>query len=135
MKKSEPATVKRILLVEDNWQLSQSLSRLLTLEGFEVKAIFDGFTAYCALKSPEEHFDLMVVDLDVPIMNGLELIERARELHYHGPVIVMSGFLSTENRARCVQLNVRHLLPKPTDFRQILLTLREVMDEPAPSSH
>jgi OmpR-family two-component system manganese-sensing response regulator len=129
MSKKAATGSKRILLVEDNWELSNSLSRLLALEGYEVKALFDGFTAYCSLKDKAEHFGLLVIDLDIPIMNGLELIERAREMEYKGAIIVMSGFLNTENRVRCEQLKVDRLIHKPADFRQLLLALREVMDE------
>ena len=74
--------VPRILLAEDSDFFRKQLSSFLESEGYEIHACEDGAVAWAAAQDPENHFDMVVTDIEMPNMTGLELTQRIRE---HSP--------------------------------------------------
>ncbi len=123
--------MKRILLVEDDRNLSRSMDIMLTLEGFEVITVYNGDEALNKLfRKP---FDLLITDIVMPYLDGLELIRKLRSINRNIPVMVVSGKLNEELSESLRQMDVRFVLPKPIkpfEFRQMISCILEVEKTP-----
>jgi adenylate cyclase len=114
--------VGRILVVDDNQSNRDLLQRRLVHEGHEVVSVESGRKALDLL--PGESFDLILLDLMMPDMNGIEVLEqlKADERFYGIPVIMISGLSETEAVIRCIEAGAEDYLPKP--FSLVLLRAR-----------
>ena len=81
--------MSRILIVEDEWRLSSFLEKGLRANGFATTVAPDGRTA--TLLASDEHFDLLLLDLGLPDVDGLELLQRLRSRGVKQPVIVLTA--------------------------------------------
>ncbi len=91
---SKNARVIRILHVEDNQVVADAVRETLQVEGWEVETCADGAAALKKILS-HAHYDLLLLDYDLPNVSGIELVQRARNLtHRHQtPIIVLSAAL------------------------------------------
>ncbi len=112
----------RILAVDDNVSNRDLLCRRLTHEGHEVTAAGSGLEALAILE--EGGFDLVLLDLLMPDMNGIEVLERLKsdERWRSIPVIMISGLSEMEAVIRCIEAGADDYLPKP--FNVVLLRAR-----------
>jgi adenylate cyclase len=119
---SRSAEVGRLLVVDDNQSNRDLLERRLVHEGHAVVSAASGQAALAILG--QEKFDLILLDLLMPDMNGLEMLERlkADERLYGIPVIMISGLSETEAVIRCIEAGAEDYLPKP--FNLVLLRAR-----------
>ena len=119
---SHSAEVGHILAVDDNASNRDLLERRLRHEGHRVVTADSGKTALAILA--ESAFDLILLDLLMPDMNGIEVLERlkADERLYRIPVIMISGLSETEAVIRCIEAGAEDYLPKP--FNLVLLRAR-----------
>lgn len=109
-----PATAhRRFLLAEDEISVSRVVTRLLQRQGHHVTAVADGLAAWEALAADPAAFDAVIMDLNMPGLTGAELARRARALPYTGPLIVMSGRIDDDERARLQESGVDVLIDKP----------------------
>ncbi len=125
---SAQKTRKRILVVDDSIT-TRSLERsILEAVGYEVSVAVDGAEAWRLLR--EESADLVVTDVDMPIMNGFELTENIRhsEDFWELPVILVTGLSSDEDKARGIEVGASAYLVK-SDFDQasLLETVSQLM--------
>jgi sigma-B regulation protein RsbU (phosphoserine phosphatase) len=112
----------RILVVDDNLFNRELLSRHLERQGHEVRAAGDGLAALELLRS--EAFDVAIIDVMMPGMNGYQLLERMRaEEKLRGVhAIVISALEDTQIIARCIQLGAEDYLPR--EFEPVILKAR-----------
>ncbi|MDW6020413.1 adenylate/guanylate cyclase domain-containing protein [Mesorhizobium sp. BAC0120] len=112
----------RILVVDDNSTNRDLLNRRLMHEGHEVVGASSGLEALSILE--QDRFDLILLDLLMPDMNGIEVLERlkADERWHSIPVIMISGLSETDAVIRCIEAGADDYLPKP--FNHILLRAR-----------
>ena len=114
--------VGRILIVDDNESNRGVLERRLVLDGHEVITADSGAAAFAVLE--EQGFDLILLDLLMPVMNGLEVLTRLKaDERWHGiPVIMISGLQETDAVLKCIELGAEDYLPKPCNV--VLLRAR-----------
>lgn len=114
---------RKVLIVEDHHDTSFMLCRMLKLEGFEVEHAVDGMVGYTA--AAHERPDLIVTDIQMPRMNGIEMIKRIREdsALQKTPIIVMSAF-GKRIIEDALQAGADDFIEKPIDFDRLLLTIR-----------
>ncbi len=105
------ASRKTILVVEDNEDLRTLLLEVLYSEGYEVSGAADGGAAWDLLA--KNNFDLVLLDLGLPVVSGLEILQRLRERQIAPKVIVMTGDDTTETILRVVQAQAYQLISKP----------------------
>lgn len=106
---------KRILLVDDDELLRELMRLVLETEGYELVECTDGRQALAALQK-NNRFDLMIVDLRMPVMDGARfLAEAGRETDAMPPVIVFSGNSDQDVYDELAGLPVRLVLRKPID--------------------
>jgi two-component system, chemotaxis family, sensor kinase CheA len=118
---------KKILVVEDSITSRMLLKGILESAGYEVKTAVDGIDAFTALRA--EQFDLVVSDVEMPRMNGLDLTARIREDHTlaHTPVVLVTALESREDRERGVDVGANAYLVKSSlDQSNLLSALRQL---------
>ena len=116
----------RVLLVEDAPFLRYAFGRLLRLHGFEVHEATDGRAALEALEFFEPQ--LIVTDMMMPVMDGIELIERLRSNPKTAalPILAMTADASEQAECRAREAGAVDFLPKPVDMPTLLDRLRSM---------
>jgi class 3 adenylate cyclase len=113
----------KVLLVDDSRLIRMGLKR--SLEEIGVKDIVEASDGREAIETlVREHFDLMLLDMEMPEMNGMEVLAVLRDTPHHPwpPVIVISGGTSLDDAVRCIELGAEDYLSKP--FNPVLLRAR-----------
>ncbi len=112
----------RILLVEDNSSLAAGLQAALRGEGFAVDHVSDGRQALAAVRA--EAPDIMVLDLGLPDMDGLEVLAAVRKRDDHIPVMVLTARGDLEDRVTGLDQGADDYLGKPFDMKELAARLR-----------
>ena len=103
----------RILVVDDELVVRDSLKEWLEDEGFQVDMAESGEEALKKLNA--EAFNLMLTDIKMPGMDGVELLERAREIHRDLPVVMMTAYATVETAVEAMKIGAMDYLMKPFD--------------------
>jgi excisionase family DNA binding protein len=101
----------RILVVDDDENFRMMLLDLFEATGYMVQGVEDGEAALALLR--DMTFDLLLVDLQMPGMGGIELIRQAKSLQHHARVIVLTGYAGTESVIEATSLGVMDIIEKP----------------------
>jgi DNA-binding response OmpR family regulator len=120
---------QRILIVDDEGNHRRSLSISLRMEGFEVLEAADGQHALDTLK--REPVDIVVADLMMPRVDGLELARRLRFAYPRTKMILMSAYHLTREQIDRAQVGDIGFLPKPYAFEQLKAQLDAALGTPA----
>ncbi len=113
----------RVLLVDDEETLIEYMSKRLLKKGFDVKTAFSGQEA---LKVAEEaHFDVAVVDLKMPGMDGVETQRRLHEIQPFLQCIVLTGYGSIDSALESGQQDAFRYLLKPLDYDNLLTSIED----------
>ena len=116
-----------ILLVEDEENLHEALKLNLELEGFEVSSAFDGVSA---LKSVEgEYFDLIILDVMLPEMDGINVTESIRLKNNEVPILILSAKNSSSDRVLGLKKGADDYLTKPFNLEELLLRVRKLIEK------
>jgi CheY-like chemotaxis protein len=126
---SQKTTTKRVLLVEDDDLLRKSLSGYIGALGYEVIAA-DSAEEALLLCRPG-NVDLVLTDYRLLTMNGIDLILTLRKSGLDVPCILISGFLSEEDRRRALEIRVTDILRKPWDLPRLQDLLPNLLGEVA----
>ena len=113
--------MRKILVAEDDRNLSRSMDTWLTLEGFQVVTVYNGEEALNKLV--QNSFDLLITDIAMPRLNGVELISRIRMYSPQLPILVVSGKINADLISDLHEMSIDYILPKPIkpmEFRKII---------------
>ncbi|MEM6584394.1 MAG: response regulator [Pseudomonadota bacterium] len=116
----------RILLAEDEEAMRTYLARALTNAGYRVEAVDRGTDAVPLLES--ENFDLLLSDIVMPEMDGIELAQRCAEISPRTKVMFITGFAAVSLRASREQPTAK-VLSKPFHLRDLVLEVERVFEE------
>ena len=108
----------RVLFVEDEELAREKLAKLLSKLFKEVVLAsngLDGLEKYQKSKATNEKIDLIISDINMPILNGLEMLERIRAIDPFVPLIFTTARSETDNLLRAIDLNVSNYIIKPID--------------------
>lgn len=112
----------RILLVDDEESIRDVVKMNLELEGFEVVEAADGKTAIGLFR--EQHFDLIILDIMMPQMNGIEVCEQIRLNNTEVPVIFLTAKDAPEDRVAGLRKGADDYLTKPFNLDELLLRIQ-----------
>ncbi len=112
----------RILIVEQDAALGQFLARSLGTDNHETQWVADGETALERIQSLD--FDLMVLDLLLPRLSGLEVLERMQQSHASCSVIILTAEESAEARVRCLNTGADDCIAKPFSLQELIARCR-----------
>lgn len=121
--------VYKILVLEDDIELRDTLAEVLLEEGYQVVAVERGEEA--VRKVANEPFDLIVSDIRMDGMDGLEAIDRSRQLQPGLSSLVVSGYASEKETLRALHLNVGGYLRKPFSLKEFLQSVQGVLEKQA----
>ena len=115
-----------ILVIDDEKAIRKALNEILTFEGFTVDEAADG--AEGAKKIKDNTYDCILCDIKMPKMDGIEVLQMAREEHPDTPFIVISGHGNIETAVDAVKKGAYDYIAKPPDLNRLLITIRNAMD-------
>jgi len=121
--------IKRILLVDDERSIRESLSKILGAENYEVVLAENGHEAI--EKHGAQRIDLLILDLNMPVKNGWDTLDWLVKIDPVLPVVIITG--RSNERALAETAGADALMEKPLDVPLLLQTIRELMDEPMES--
>jgi DNA-binding NtrC family response regulator len=124
-----PETVN-VLIVDDDEAVRQLFCDIVALIGFTPKAVADGMTALQRLKT--EQFSLVILDMRIPDMNGLETFKGIRQLNSSVPVVLTTGYGMDDNVKEALAMGALLCLEKPFSVKRAMKTLREIVEKEAP---
>jgi DNA-binding response OmpR family regulator len=115
----------KILLVEDEETLAVGLEFNLTEEGYTVTWAKDGKVALEIFNSQE--FDLIILDIMLPYINGFEVAKRVRKKSPQMPILILSARSGVEDRVKGLELGADDYLPKPFHLQELLLRIKGML--------
>ena len=116
---------RRLLMVDDEAMIVTLVSVLLRRSGHEVTAVDNATEAWTLLSSNPQAYDGVILDLNMPGINGVEFARRARALPYSRPMLVMSGRVTDADRETLAAINVTAIVHKPFSLEQFLAEFNE----------
>ena len=112
----------RILLAEDDSVLADGLTRSLRQSGYVTDCVNNGMAADTALSTQD--FDLLILDLGLPKMSGLDVLKRLRARNSHLPVLILTAADSIEQRVRGLDLGADDYMAKPFSLYELEARVR-----------
>ncbi len=120
---------ENILVVDDDTEIRKVLSSILSEEGYSVKTVENGKQAIEV--SEKKRFDLALIDIKLPDMEGTELLHRLKEKQPHIVMIIITGFPTIENAMGAVNEGADGYILKPFEIRKLLQAVRKHLNKEA----
>ena len=127
----------RILLADDGADNRRIISQILSKAGFAVTSAENGLVACeMALASIAEGkpFDLVLMDMQMPVMEGYEATRRLRDAGYRGPIIALTAHAAAEDRQKCLEAGCDHYIAKPIRREHLLANTVQWIEAAAPAT-
>ncbi|MFN5439289.1 MAG: response regulator transcription factor [Bacteroidota bacterium] len=122
-----PEKKASILLVEDEENLQEALKLNLQLEGYEVTCIGDGAAALKKVK--EEYFDLILLDVMLPELDGFDVSENIRLQNIETPILMLSARAGSSDRVTGLKKGADDYLTKPFNLEELLLRVEKLIEK------
>ena len=116
-----------VLLVEDEENLHEALRLNLELEGYDVTSAFDGAAALKAIQA--EYFDLIILDVMLPEMDGINVTETIRLSNNEVPILILSAKNSSADRVLGLKKGADDYLTKPFNLEELLLRVHKLINK------
>src|SRR5688572_20527639 len=116
-----------ILLVEDEENLHEALKLNLELEGYDVTSAYDGAAALKAVQV--EYFDLIILDVMLPEMDGINVTETVRLNNNEVPILILSAKNSSADRVLGLKKGADDYLTKPFNLEELLLRVQKLIEK------
>jgi two-component system, NtrC family, response regulator HydG len=123
-----PSAAARILIVDDEPDTCANLSDILTDLGYQVDTAYDGFAALELVQ--KNTYDISLLDLRMPGMDGLELYRRIRHLSAGTVAIVVTAYASSDTAKSVLSAGAWKILPKPVNIGSLLNLVSQALDTP-----
>ena len=117
----------KILVVDDERAIRNSLKEILTDEGYEVDTAEDGAIALGMIE--KGHYNLIFCDIKMPNMDGIEFLDKADAENMDSAVVMISGHGDIETAVECIKKGAFDFIQKPLDLNRILITLKNATDK------
>jgi two-component system nitrogen regulation response regulator NtrX len=119
--------MSNILIIDDEKAIRKTLSEILSYEGYKIDEAGDGEEGLKRFK--EKSFDVVLCDIKMPKLDGLEFLDKARDANPDVPVIMISGHGTIETAVEAVKKGAYDYISKPPDLNRLLITIRNAMDK------
>jgi DNA-binding NtrC family response regulator len=117
----------KILIVDDEESLINSLSHVLTLEGYTLITANDGDTAIQIVK--DQHCDAIILDIKMPGKDGFEVLQFVKQHDPSVKVIMLTGYNDLANAMRSKKIGADDFIGKPYDISEVLTTLQRLLNK------
>lgn len=115
-----------VLIIDDEKAIRKTLSEILSFEGYKIEEASDGEEGL--KKFREKSFDVVLCDIKMPKLDGIEFLQKAGEANPDVPIIMISGHGNIETAVEAVKGGAYDYLAKPPDLNRLLITIRNAMD-------
>ena len=119
--------MSRILVIDDERSIRNTLKDILEFEKYQVELAEDGFKALELLQTKD--FDVILCDIKMPGMDGIEVLQKVEELKPDTPVVMISGHGNIDTAVESIKKGAFDFIEKPLDLNRLLITLRNAMDK------
>ena len=116
-----------VLIVDDERSIRRTLRDILEFEKYQVDEAADGME--CLVKVKKEKYDVIILDIKMPKMDGMETLERIQILAPDIPVVMISGHATIDTAVEAVKKGAFDFISKPPDLNRLLITIRNAMDK------
>lgn len=114
-----------ILIVEDEQKVAAFIKKGLEVHGFEVEVAFDG---QIGLRKGQSHsYDLIILDVNLPIINGFEVCKQLRESNIKTPILMLTALGTTKDKVMGFDLGADDYLVKPFEFEELLARVKALI--------
>ncbi len=117
----------RILVVDDEMIVCESCQRILEEEGYEVEIALGGKEAFKKMK--ESHFDMVITDLKMPEIDGMEVLRTVRREYPDTIIIMITGFSTVETAVEAMKLGAFDYIPKPFTPDEVSIIVKKAIDQ------
>lgn len=117
----------KILIVDDDKSIRKTLRDILEFEKYEIDEAADGLE--CIVKIKQSSFDIIIMDVKMPRMDGMEAIEKIQNISPDTPVVMISGHGNIDTAVEAVKKGAFDFIQKPPDLNRLLITLRNALDK------
>src|SRR5690554_4907639 len=119
--------MSKILLIDDEVSIRQTLKEILEYEKYEVEEASDGLDGLKKLEN--QHFDLVLCDIKMPKMDGMELLNTVYDKGIEIPFIMISAHGTIDNAVEATKKGAFDFISKPPDLNRLLVSVRNAMDK------
>lgn len=116
-----------ILIIDDEKAIRKTLTEILSFEGYKIDEASDGEEGLKKFK--EKTYDLILCDIKMPKLDGIEFLQKAVEVNPDIPIIMISGHGNIETAVEAVKKGAYDYISKPPDLNRLLITIRNAMDK------
>lgn len=116
---------RKILIAEDEKKIATTLKKGLTENGYHVDLAFDGLIGKRLFES--NNYDLLILDINLPGMNGYELCKVIRNTNQHIPIIMLTAMNTTEDKIEGFDTGTDDYIIKPFEFKELLVRIRALL--------
>ncbi|SCC60081.1 DNA-binding transcriptional response regulator, NtrC family, contains REC, AAA-type ATPase, and a Fis-type DNA-binding domains [Chitinophaga costaii] len=116
-----------ILIIDDEKAIRKTLSEILGYEGYKIDEAADGAEGFKMFQA--KTYDAVLCDIKMPKMDGLEFLEKSKEINPDIPVIIISGHGNIDTAVEAVKKGAYDYISKPPDLNRLLITLRNALDK------
>lgn len=116
-----------ILIIDDERAIRKTLTEILSYEGYKIDEASDGEEGL--KRFSEKAYDLVLCDIKMPKVDGIEFLEKAKEINGDVPIIMISGHGNIDTAVEAVKKGAFDYISKPPDLNRLLITLRNAVDK------
>ncbi|WP_462252992.1 sigma-54-dependent transcriptional regulator [Ferruginibacter sp.] len=116
-----------ILIIDDEKAIRKTLTEILSYEGYKIDEASDGEEGL--KRFSEKAYDIVLCDIKMPKLDGIEFLEKAKEINGEVPVIMISGHGNIDTAVEAVKKGAFDYISKPPDLNRLLITLRNALDK------
>lgn len=119
--------MSNILIIDDEKAIRKTLSEILSYEGYKIDDAENGEEGLKKIKAKQ--YDVVLCDIKMPRIDGIEFLEKAKEISPDTPIIMISGHGTIETAVEAVKKGAFDYVAKPPDLNRLLITIRNAMDK------
>ena len=115
----------RVLIIEDDVQLNIAISEFFRIKAFDVVSIKDGLSAIDQIDNG--NFDLYIIDINLPRINGLDLLKHIRKTDLHTPIIIITASLEIQNFSTAFENGCSEYIKKPFHLKELDIRINNLL--------
>ncbi len=119
--------MSNILIIDDEKSIRKTLGEILSYEGYKIEEASDGEEGLKKFK--EKIYDVVLCDIKMPKIDGIDFLEKSREVNSDVPIIMISGHGTIETAVEAVKKGAFDYISKPPDLNRLLITIRNAIDK------
>ncbi len=119
--------MKKILIIDDERSIRNALKDILEYENYELELAESGKAGLLALSKTD--FDVVLCDIKMPEMDGIEVLETICHMETHAPVIMISGHGNIDTAVEAIKKGAFDFIEKPLDLNRLLITIKNALDK------